>query len=58
MRDFLQKSERHYALSVNYGKKVICCCRRRAIDRLGAQLAIELRRLHPNIEIEGVFGVK
>lgn len=37
-------------------KKVIVVVGEPSGDRLGAQLAIELRRLHPNIEIEGVFG--
>ncbi len=37
-------------------RKVIVVVGEPSGDRLGAQLVHELRRLHPNIEVEGVFG--
>ncbi len=37
-------------------KKIIIVVGEPSGDRLGAQLVHELRRLHPNIEVEGVFG--
>lgn len=37
-------------------RKVIVVVGEPSGDRLGAQLVHELRKMHPNIEIEGVFG--